>query len=97
MIGMDEWYTANMLTSGDIKPPARLAIEPKPEAVCLKQETVLRNTEFEIHTNIMTGGIFHSLQWNGRRDLPKRCWKQLLSIQTAYGARPVNEKTSTGC
>lgn len=39
MVGMDEWYMANMLSSGDSSPPARLAIELKPEAVCLKQES----------------------------------------------------------
>lgn len=39
MVGMDQWYTANMLSNGDSKPPALLAMEPKPEAVCLKTKT----------------------------------------------------------
>ena len=38
MVGIDQWYTANMLSSGETNPPARLAIEPSPEAVCLEQE-----------------------------------------------------------
>ncbi|TNN56712.1 hypothetical protein EYF80_033057 [Liparis tanakae] len=37
MVGMDQWYTAKMLSNGASKPPALLAMEPKPEAVCLKQ------------------------------------------------------------
>lgn len=37
-VGMDQWYMANMLSGGDSKPPALLAMEPKPEAVCLKHE-----------------------------------------------------------
>jgi len=35
-VGMDQWYTANMLSSGASRPPTLLAMEPKPEAVCLK-------------------------------------------------------------
>ena len=36
-MGMDQWYMANMLSNGASKPPALLTMEPKPEAVCLKQ------------------------------------------------------------
>lgn len=38
MVGIDLWYVANMLSNGDTKPPALLTMEPKPEAVCLKQK-----------------------------------------------------------
>lgn len=41
MVGADGWYAANMLTSGDIKPPILLTMEPKPEAVCLKPTLVV--------------------------------------------------------
>ncbi|KAG7227360.1 hypothetical protein INR49_000365 [Caranx melampygus] len=37
-VGMDQWYMANMLSGGESKPPALLAMEPKPDAVCLKHE-----------------------------------------------------------
>lgn len=47
MVGMDQWYMASMLSSGDSKPPALLAMEPKPEAVCLKHErTHVRPPQF---------------------------------------------------
>lgn len=40
-VGMDLWYVSNMLSNGETKPPALLAMEPKPEAVCLKQRQQL--------------------------------------------------------
>lgn len=39
MVGMAGWYIPNRLTSGDTKPPTLLAMEPRPEAVCLKPVT----------------------------------------------------------
>lgn len=39
IMGMVQWYMANMLSSGDSNPPNLHAMEPKPEAVCLKKES----------------------------------------------------------
>ena len=35
--GMDQWNTTNMLSSGDITPPALADMPPKAVAVCLKE------------------------------------------------------------
>lgn len=40
-MGMDQWYMANMLSNGDIKPPNLKAMEIKPTAVCLKECSLL--------------------------------------------------------
>lgn len=46
MVGMDWLYMANKLSNGDNKPPALLAMEPNPEAVCLqKKHTELRHAQ----------------------------------------------------
>lgn len=37
MMGIDWWYTANMLSNGDSNPATLYAMEPKPTAVCLKE------------------------------------------------------------
>lgn len=39
MVGIAGWYIPNRLTSGDIKPPILLTMDPRPEAVCLKPVT----------------------------------------------------------
>lgn len=37
VMGMDQWYMANMLIVGDNSPAILKAMEPKPTAVCLKE------------------------------------------------------------
>lgn len=43
VMGMIQWYTANMFSSGASNPPALPDIDPKAVAVCLKQEVKWHN------------------------------------------------------
>lgn len=38
IMGMDQWYVANMLSNGDSRIATLKAMEPKPTAVCLRVE-----------------------------------------------------------
>lgn len=37
-VGIERWYTANMLSSGDSNPAILKAAEPRPTAVCLNKQ-----------------------------------------------------------
>ena len=56
MMGMDQWYMANMLSSGDNNPATLKAMEPIPTAVCLE--------EWRVHFQTYTAYIkYHSKVW----------------------------------
>lgn len=82
MVGMDQWYTANMLSNGDSRPPALLAIEPKPEAVCLKQKHIeLSHAQLvkvfprghEVPEILFFMCLFHQFDCNKWLTLKQRC------------------------
>lgn len=73
MMGMDQWYLANMLHIGDRRHAALMAMEPKPTAVCLFEDRV--------HLQMYT---VHKYVWIFLFCVPDRGGKQLLNVDHTY-------------
>lgn len=73
MMGMDQWYLANVLHVGDSRLATLMAMEPKPTAACLFQGGV--------HLQMCT---VHKYVWILLFCVPDRGGKQLLNVDHTY-------------
>lgn len=92
-VGMAQWYTAKIFSSGASNPPVRPDIAPKAEAVCLRGEVVGQWVRLERCHTADLSAVTHFRLKTDCQHLPNRCWKQFLHEDAAYRSSPYQEKT----